>query len=76
MRLRDATDLDLLEAGLVDLESLEQDGPVLGDALACVVIFNETTDHDWSKTKVVEVDGYTDRVQLCANCGCVRRSPF
>lgn len=74
--LSKATDLDLLQCGLVSIDEIEHEGPVL-DPLGCWTIREDGSlgpEHDWSKTMndIEDEPPY----QHCRDCGSLRRSPW
>lgn len=64
------TDHMLLQQGLVSIDEIEHDGPVM-NPMGCGLFEPE---HDWSKTQ----DDIEDEppYQFCRCCGQVRRSPW
>lgn len=83
--LKDCTDLDLMAQGLVTLDEIERDGPVLANTLQCLALLPPRMKlgyvHDWSPPFIAA--DFNDRgedihsdVQQCWRCGAVRATRF
>lgn len=84
--LIEASDLNLMSAGLASLECIERDGPILSNPLACMVISERTdfrlaTLHDWSLPFLAKDfdrrgEQIWSEVQICHACQTVRAMRF
>ncbi len=68
--LSKTTDHMLLQAGMVSIDEIEHEGPVM-NPFGCGVLAPE---HDWSKTQTDIED--EPPYQFCRDCGAVRASPW